>query len=87
MDMDLYSGAYFVLQRIFPHLSTGAIIHFHDFFNSRTECNSDEMKALYDVMFNLPGLFGQSKETAFQLQMMPFETAGFREPLVFRVMS
>jgi hypothetical protein len=83
MDMDLYSGAYYVLERIIPHLSSGAVIHFHDFFNSMTNCHSDEMRALYVIMFN-HSEFGMTKDTSFQLQFMPYETVGFREPLVFR---
>ena len=84
IDMDLYSGAFYVLERILPHLSSGAVIHFHDFFNAFNSCHSDEMRALFDVMFN-NSPFGKDRPSSIQLQMMPFETGGFREPLVFRV--
>ena len=86
MDMDLYTGAVYVLQHILPHMSSGAILHFHDFFNAATACYSGEMRALYDVLFSNHSVFGHTKESAMHLQMMPFETLGFREPLVFRVL-
>lgn len=85
MDMDLYSGAHYVLQRILPHLSARGVVHFHDFFNEVSRCRSDEMRALYDVLFNHSSSFGSTRENSIQLQMMPFETFGFRQPLVFRV--
>lgn len=84
MDMDLYSGARYVLESIIPHLSRGAVIHFHDFYNAMNSCNSDEMRALYDVLF-AQSQFGWTQETSLQLQYMPFETTGFREPITFRV--
>ena len=87
IDMDLYSGAYYVLNTILPHLSIGAVIHFHDFFNSIHYCRpSDEMQALYDVMFGRHNTLEQSERNIIQLQMMPFETGGFRQPIVFRVL-
>lgn len=83
--MDLYSGAKYVLEHIIPHLSRGAVLHFHDFHNSLNSCDSDEMRALHDVLFQHPQ-FGWTEETSLQLQFMPFETLGFREPITFRLM-
>ncbi len=81
MDMDLYSGAVFVLKTLVPHLSRGAVLHFHDFFSSVAYCDpSDEMRALHDVMFG----DHRDRNFKFQLQLMPYETRKFRQPIVFR---
>ena len=78
IDMDLYSGAVYVLDNIIPFLSPGAILHFHDFYNHYNPCRSDEMEALYKVMF------AKTNFSSLTLQMLPFHTVASQDSVVFR---
>jgi hypothetical protein len=80
LDMDLYSGALYVLKQIMPRFRAGTVLHFHELVKyndaSKTLRGDQEMRALYDALKQSP--------TPVVLQLMPFY-ADFREPVVLRV--
>lgn len=53
IDMDLYSGAVYVLTRLVPHFSDGCIVHFHELTNDAMK-GLDELRALYDIVNLFP---------------------------------
>lgn len=81
IDMDLYKGAYYVLNKLIPRFQPGTIVHFHEFFSHNSKHNTlggeEEMRALYYVL--------KRSTIPVTLQLMPFQ-ARWREPLVFRVL-
>lgn len=67
IDMDLYSGAVYVLEKLLPHLQLGSIIHFHELVwttRGGPRCRgADELRALWDVMRAAP--------PGLQLELLP----------------
>jgi hypothetical protein len=89
IDMDLYSGAVYVLQQLMPHFKRGSVIHFHEFarlakgkvFGGGYNWNCvvmDEMRALYDIMQRNPDL---------DVQFMPYQAKQVFGMTVFRVLK
>lgn len=66
IDMDLYSGALYVLRHLLPRLRIGSILHFHELVWTRRGglyCRgADELRALWEVVHSVPGL---------QLELLP----------------
>jgi len=88
IDMDLYSGAVYVLQQLIPHFKVGSVIHFHELvrlakgkvFGGGYQWNCvkmDELRALYDIMQRNPSL---------DLQFMPYQAKVFGMT-VFKVLK
>lgn len=53
IDMDLYSGAVYVLKRLIPRFSNECIVHFHE-LTGEGKKGMDELRALYEIIDEFP---------------------------------
>jgi hypothetical protein len=78
IDMDLYSGCYYVLQQLLPRFQKGSILHFHELFHRPSKSGGEEMRALHAIMRNVA-------KYDFILELI--SVSSFSEQAVFRVHS
>ena len=70
IDMDLYSGAVYVLTRLMPRFADGCIVHFHELTGDAKQ-GMDELRALYDILNLFPNyawqlllVYGRGRSTS-----------------------